>query len=53
VLKNTRSRREEKRANAEARQKKYDSLSVNEKLARAKKGGRQYNKLMAHLEGSK
>jgi len=47
MLKNTRARREVKRAEAEARQAAYDKLSLTDKLARTKPGTRQYKRLTA------
>jgi hypothetical protein len=53
MIKNTRTRRDKKRAEAEARQALYDRLTLDEKLLRTKPGTNQYGRLMAKKASSK
>lgn len=41
-----RAKRERKRAEAEARQKKYDALSLEQKIAKAVPGSKEHTKLL-------
>jgi hypothetical protein len=50
MLKNTRTRREMKRAEAEARQAAYDRLTLYQKLERTEEGSKQYKKLELQID---
>ncbi len=45
--KNRDARRAQRRSDAEARQATYDALTLEEKIAKARRGSKEYRKLVA------